>query len=79
MNRENDATIRQIEFELAKAEHGMALPYDAEGVGQLRRMLVEARKRKYRRSWRSGESITIARRWPPVRRKAEEEMGDNDK
>ena len=39
-------TIRQIEFELEKAEHGMALPYDAERVGQLRKMLVEARKRK---------------------------------
>ena len=46
MNRETDSTIRQIEFELEKAEHGMALPYDAERVGQLRKMLVEARKRK---------------------------------
>ena len=27
-------TIRQIEFELEKAEHGMALPYDAERVGR---------------------------------------------
>ena len=39
-------TIRQIEFELERAEHGMALPYDAERVGQLRSMLREARKRK---------------------------------
>jgi len=39
-------TIRQIEFELEKAEHGMALPYDAERVMQLRNMLREARKRK---------------------------------
>ena len=39
-------TTRQIEFELEKAEHGMALPYDAERIGQLRKMLVEARKRK---------------------------------
>ena len=39
-------TIPQIEFELEKAEHGMALPYDPERVGQLRKMLVEARKRK---------------------------------
>jgi hypothetical protein len=39
-------TIRQIEFELEKAEHGMAMPYDAERVGQLRKMLIEARKRK---------------------------------
>ena len=46
MNRETDSTIRQLEFELEKAEHGMALPYDAERVGQLRSMLREARKRK---------------------------------
>ena len=46
MNRETDINIRRIEFELEKAEHGMALPYDAERVGQLRKMLVEARKRK---------------------------------
>jgi hypothetical protein len=26
-------TIRQIEFELEKAEHGMGMPYDAERVG----------------------------------------------
>ena len=39
-------TIRQIEFELEKAEHSLAMPYDAERVGQLRKMLVEARKRK---------------------------------
>ena len=37
MNRETDGTIRQIEFELEKAEHGMGLPYDAERVGQLRK------------------------------------------
>jgi hypothetical protein len=36
----------QIEFELEKAEHGMALPYDAERVRDLRKMLLEARKRK---------------------------------
>ena len=29
-----------------KAERGMAMPYDAERVGRLRKMLVEARKRK---------------------------------
>jgi hypothetical protein len=45
-DRETDTSIRQIEFELEKAEHGMALPYDPERVGQLRKMLVEARKRK---------------------------------
>jgi hypothetical protein len=46
MPSETDSTIRQIEFELEKAEHGMAFPYDPERVGQLRHMLVEARKRK---------------------------------
>ena len=46
MNADTDRTIRQIEFELEKAEHGMALPYDAKRVGQLRKMLVEAHKRK---------------------------------
>ena len=45
MNR-TATTIRQIEFELEKAEHGMGLPYDAGRVGQLRGMLREARKRK---------------------------------
>ena len=39
-------TTRQLEFELMKAEHGLAMPYDAERVGQLRQMLVEARQRK---------------------------------
>ena len=39
-------TIRQIEFELEKAERGMAMPYDAERVMQLRGMLREARKQK---------------------------------
>jgi hypothetical protein len=39
-------TIRQIEFELEKAEHGMGMPYDAERVGQLRSLLREARKKK---------------------------------
>ena len=42
---DTDSTIRQIEFELEKAERGMAMPYDAERVGQLRKMLVEARNR----------------------------------
>ena len=41
-----DSTVRRIEFELEKVEHGMALPYDTERAGQLRKMLVEARKRK---------------------------------
>jgi hypothetical protein len=38
--------IRQTEFELEKAEHGMGMPYDAERVAELRGMLREARKRK---------------------------------
>ena len=46
MNRETDTTIYQIEFELEKAERGMAMPYDAERVMQLRSMLREARKQK---------------------------------
>jgi len=33
----DSANIRQIEFELEKAEHGMALPYDAERVRDLHR------------------------------------------
>ena len=47
MNGDTESTIiHQIEFELEKAEHGMALPYDAERVRDLKKMLVEARKRK---------------------------------
>ena len=42
----DNSTIRQIQFELEKAEHGMSLPYDAQRVEQLRGMLREARKRK---------------------------------
>ena len=41
MITDTDRTIRQIEFELEKAEHGMGMPYDAERVGQLRSMLRE--------------------------------------
>ena len=29
MITDTDRTIRQIEFELEKAEHGMGMPYDA--------------------------------------------------
>ena len=39
-------TIHQIEFELEKAERGLAMPYDAERVMQLRSVLREARKQK---------------------------------
>ena len=55
-------TIRQIEFELEKAEHGMALPYDAERVGQLRKMPVEARQR------RLSEGLARRRRHNMIRR-----------
>jgi hypothetical protein len=50
---------------LEKAEHGMGLPYDAERVGQLRKMLVEARKRKL--------SAGLAARRRHDRRDAEED------
>jgi hypothetical protein len=46
MTRVTATTIRQIEFELEKAEHGLAMPYDGERVVQLRSMLREARKQK---------------------------------
>ena len=45
-NRASTATIRQIEFKLEKAEHGLSMPYDSERVMQLRTMLREARKQK---------------------------------
>jgi len=41
--RPSAAAIRQIEFELEKAEHGMAMPYDAENVARVRGMLQKAR------------------------------------
>ena len=46
MTADDADTIRQIEFELEKAAHGLAMPYDAERLRELRRMLVEARRRK---------------------------------
>ena len=67
MNRETDSTIHQIEFELEKAEHGLAMPYDAERVGQLRKMLVEPRKKKL-----SAGLAAMRRR---DRREAEEDWG----
>jgi hypothetical protein len=69
MNADTDSTIRQIEFELEKAERGLAMPYDAERVGQLRKMLVEVRKRKLsaglaaRRDRREAEEDGGRRRW----------------
>jgi hypothetical protein len=39
------STVRQIEFELKKGEHRVALPYDAERA-QWRNMRREARKQK---------------------------------
>jgi hypothetical protein len=50
MNADADRTIRQIELELEKAQHGMALPYDPERVGELRNLLREARKQKLSRA-----------------------------
>ena len=41
--RTPSVTIRQIEFELEKAEHGMGM-HDAERVGQLRSMLRKEKK-----------------------------------
>ena len=38
-DRKINVTIRQIEFDL-EAERGLGMPYDAECVGQLRKMLV---------------------------------------
>ena len=52
--------IRQIEFELEKAERGMAMPYDADHVGQLRKMLVEARKRKLSEGLGNKRHVPIA-------------------
>jgi hypothetical protein len=43
MSTNTDSTIRHFAFELEKAEHGLAMPYDPERVGQLRKTLVEAR------------------------------------
>src|SRR5262245_26750969 len=43
-------TIRQIELQLYKAEHGFGMPYDAERVAQLRSMLSDARKQKLSRA-----------------------------
>jgi hypothetical protein len=62
MNADTDSTIRQIEFELEKAERGLAMPYDAERVGQLRKMLVEVRKRKL------SEGLARRRRHNMIRR-----------
>jgi hypothetical protein len=62
MSTNTDSTIRQIEFELEKAEHGLGMPYDAERVGQLRKMLVEARKQKL------SEGLARRRRHNTIRR-----------
>src|SRR5262245_23632228 len=43
-------TIRQIELQLYRAEHGFGMPYDGERVAQLRSMLSEARKQKLSRA-----------------------------
>lgn len=41
-----DREIAQLRLRLTIAEDGMAMPYDAERVRDLRKMLTEARKRK---------------------------------
>jgi hypothetical protein len=55
-------TIRQLEFELEKAEHGMAMPYDAERVAQLRHLLREARMRKLSDGLRARRDATLGHR-----------------
>ena len=37
------ALIRQLEFKLYKAEHGLAMPYSSEDVAHYRRLLAEAK------------------------------------
>ena len=52
---DKDPIIRQIEFELEKAEHGMAMPYDAERVRELRKMWLRRASGSYRMGWRGEE------------------------
>ena len=69
-------TIRQIEFELEKAEHGMGMPYDAERVGQLRKMLVRCASGNYRPDLRrdgSRASGEAEEDWGNKGRKSDEE------
>jgi hypothetical protein len=58
----DEIAIASLEFELEKAEHGMAMPYDAERVQQLRQMLVDARRRKLSEGLRQRRASA-----PPVR------------
>jgi hypothetical protein len=44
--------IRQIEFELEKAGHGLGMPHDTERVARLRHMLREALSENYPAGWR---------------------------
>lgn len=46
MNDTPEREIRSLELELEKAEHGLAMPYDAERVQHLRQLLAKARVRK---------------------------------
>lgn len=39
------AYIRQLEFQLYKAEHGMGMPYSAEDVAHYRCLIAEAHRR----------------------------------
>ena len=41
------AYIRQLEFQLYKAEHGMGMPYSPEDVKHWRRLIDEARRAQF--------------------------------
>jgi hypothetical protein len=89
--RETETTIRQIELELEKAEHGMALPYDAERVGQLRSMLREetigraggARRgaalpdRDRSTATADGKSLAVSRTWTRLALEAEQTLKES--
>ena len=62
MIAETDATICQIEFELEKAERGMAMPYDAERVGRCARCWSRRGSGSYRRGWRGAEDYLTGTR-----------------
>jgi hypothetical protein len=58
MNRVQTTAIRQIEFELHKAEHGMGMPYDSERVIQLRQMPRRRASGSCPTGWRPEEPRT---------------------
>ena len=59
-----DSTIRQIEFELEKAEHGLAMPYDAERSGNCARCWWRYASGNYRPGWQQCEGATGGTRHP---------------